>query len=575
MSEVKPRIERLRAAFSADGFDVPEEQVVLYRGRIGMRAVHRTAADYESGAPKTAFYVEGSPFEMGYLLGRLAEPEIARMTELFIDRVFRAMIREAMSGERMDYTGTKGPKVVSMHGLLIALVRDMIRARHVLADVPVRFHQEIRGIVAGCKEAARPEHRTTAVTEGELWVLNAGLDCVLSRMYTGVMLPAPLRPKDLWLPIACNGFAILNGAAAEGPLFGRDFMFPTGGIFHEVVAHIIYRPDLDRREGPACPFVALTAPGIVGAVAGMNDAGVAGGVNMTVGGNCDPSRPGFNSLLLLRDAIERATHIEGAVQRMLDARRGVTWSYLLSGAGEGGRPDRACVVEAGASMEDVPFLEYPSERIRPLLPDEAFLEAHRSAELVRGAMVRWDGYRVPEEYLEFNAGLCDRFHRSVRPAAFGSRGRINRTPSDRNCPGGYYFAPPRGRPREVLLATNHFVIPEMRLCSMAPWANRMFRARLNDSQWRYDELNHRILSQLERDGPIGFDGARGLLSFLSPDGEFPDYYRLNPTSSDGRERLIFGSLSLFDLKRRTVESRYGWYPDPWVRIQLPNYLVDE
>jgi len=57
-----------------------------------------------------------------------------------------------------------------------------------------------------------------------------------------------------------------------------------------------------------------------------------------------------------------------------------------------------------------------------------------------------------------------------------------------------------------------------------------------------------------------------------PDGDFPDYYRLNPRSSDGRETLIFGSVSLFKRKARTVESRYGWYADLWVKIRLGSYV---
>ncbi len=569
---METRIEQLRASFANDGFDVPTENVVVTHDRIGMKAIHRTARSYEEDEPKTAYYVEGSPFEMGYLLGRLAEPEIATMTELYIDRVFRAMIREAVTGERVDFTGTKGPKLVSGHGMLVGLVRDMIRARHVLADIPVRFHQEIRGIVAGCRETARIAGRSTQVSEEELWVLNAGLDCVLSRTYTGVLLPAPLRPRDVWMPIACNGFALLNEAAADGALFGRDFMFPTGGVFHRLACHVIHRPTVSGpKEPPPRPFVSVTAPGILGSIAGVNDAGVAAGVNMAVGGNCDPARPGFNSLLLVRDALERGVDIEAAARRIVAAQRGVSWVYLLAGSGDGNGRDRACVIEAGAAIDRLDVLSYPPERIKPLLPDRAFLEAHPTAEAVRGAMMRWDDYRVPEAYSAFNVGLCERFRKQVGDGAFGPRGRINRTPADRNCPGGFYFAPARGKPGEVMVGTNHYVIPEMRLCSMHPWAHRVFRARLNDSQWRYDELNHRILTALD-EGPVDDERARDLLAFLEPSGDYPDYYRLNPRSSDGERAVIFGSLSLFDLRARTVESRYGWYGDPWVRLRLPHYL---
>ena len=571
MGPIEARIDALRGAFVADGFAVADEGIVRFRDRVGIKALHRTATNYDSGVPKAAYYVEGTPFEMGFLLGRLAEPEIDRMTETFIDRVFGAMIREAIHGERLDFLGSQGPKVLRIHGLLIGLVREMVRRRGVQADVPGRFHREIRGILAGCRETARLEDRSTSVTEEELWVLNAGLDCVLSRSYTGVLLPAPIRPEDLWLPIACNGFAILNEAAADGALFGRDYMFPTGGIFHEVAGHVIYNP-VSEDDVPSLPFVSMTAPGIVGSIAAMNADGVAAGVNVAVGANCTPRRPGCNSLLLVRESVERGPTASEAVERILETRRGVTWNYVVVEADD--TQDRACVVEAGASIRRTPFDEYPAERLRPLLPNRAFLEAHRSVEETRGAMVRWDTFRLPDAFLAFNPPLWEREQKTLPGDAFESRGRINRTPSEKNCPGAFYFAPPRGLPGRVLLATNHFVIPEMRLCSMHPWASRVSRARLDDSQWRYDELNRRILLAIDEHGSIDRATAKELLSFLAPDGDYPDYYRLNPRSRDGEQTLILGSTSLFDLKARSVESRYGYYADPWVGIHLANYVGD-
>ena len=568
---LEARINKVRTAFAQDGFLVADDDIVCFRDRIGIRALHRTASSYDTGAPKVAYYVEGTAFEMGFLMGRLAESEIDRMTETFIDRVFGAMIREAVRGERLDFTGTHGPRIIRIHGLLVGLVRDMIRARGVLSDVPRRIHQEIRGILAGSREAARLENRSTSVTEEELWVLNAGLDCILSRTHTGILLPAFIRPRDLRLPIACNGFAILNDAAADGALFARDYMFPTGGIFQEVACHVIYNPVSDDDE-PRLPFVSMTAPGIIGSISAMNTAGVAAGVDVAVGGNCDPRRPGFNSLLLVRDCIEHGHRADGALQRILSARRGVTWNYIL--ADGGGDTDRACVVEAGASVPHIAFAGYPVESQRPLLPNREFLDQHPSAEQVRGAMTRWDDFRLPAEYLEFNPPLWARFQKLMPIDGLAARGRINSTPTDRNLPGAFYFAPLRGRPGQVILTTNHFVIPEMRLCSMHPWASRVAKPRLNDSQWRYDELNHRILATLDRKEPIDEASAKRLLSFLAPDGDFPDYYRLNPKSRDGEQTLILGSSSLFNLKARTVESHYGYFADPWIKIHLTDYVGD-
>lgn len=68
--------------------------------------------------------------------------------------------------------------------------------------------------------------------------------------------------------------------------------------------------------------MSLTAPGMIGSVAGMNARGLGVGVDMAPSGNCDPSRPGFNSLLLTRHSIENGTNCKEAVEIMVEAQRG-------------------------------------------------------------------------------------------------------------------------------------------------------------------------------------------------------------------------------------------------------------
>lgn len=41
---------------------------------------------------------------------------------------------------------------------------------------------------------------------------------------------------------------------------------------------------------------------------------------------------------------------------------------------------------------------------------------------------------------------------------------------------------------------------------------------------------------------------------------------------DGKEAVINGSVSLFDLGKRSVESQYGDCSDPWVRIRLMEHI---
>ncbi len=572
---IEHRVARLRDAFAEDGFRVSDEDVVVYCDRIGMAATHRSAVNSVTLAPKRVYYIEGNAYQLGYLMGRLAEPEISRMTESFIDRVVKAMIRTSLRGERADITRDPEVRLIRIHRLLIDSLYEMIRRKRIRADVPSEYHREIRGIADGCLERARAESRSTKVTEEELWVLNVGIDCVLSLSYTGELLRIrmpDLRGRELQTPLGCNAFAVLNDAAADGALFARDYMFPTGGVFQDVACITIYNP-LGEAEKRPVPFLNLAAPGIVGSICAINAQGVAAGVDVAVGGNCNADRPGMNSLLLLRHAIEHGSTIESAVDQIVSVRRGVTWNYILAAAGSAFGPDRACVVEAGASMRRIPFLNYPRRIIRHLLPDNGFLREHRTAEDRGGAMIRWDDYAGTSAYVEcFNQALWERFQRIYDADVFGPRGKINSEYCDHNCPHNFYFAPHRGLPGRVVLATNHFVIPEMRLCGMARWANRVSKGRADDSQWRYDELNDRILDIVERQGAVAYDQAKDLIDFLAPYGDFPDYYCRIPRGPDGRHEMIYGSVSLCDLKRKTMESHYGYYDDEWVKVCLPRYV---
>jgi hypothetical protein len=178
-----------------------------------------------------------------------------------------------------------------------------------------------------------------------------------------------------------------------------------------------------------------------------------------------------------------------------------------------GAADTACTVEAGASWEIVDYLRYPAPWLKPFLPDDPFLRAHNPSPMQNGAMVRWYGAPFPDEYLGFNHKLWQ-FYRAAHdpliqlyPDAFTPQGYINRTPKEKNCPSGFYFAP-RRTGRGVFVTTNHFLLPHMRLCAMEPWVALVTSGNVNDIQWRYDELNHRILQEIETRGHVDYDAAK-------------------------------------------------------------------
>jgi hypothetical protein len=72
--------------------------------------------------------------------------------------------------------------------------------------------------------------------------------------------------------------------------------------------------------------------------------------------------------------------------------------------------------------------------------------------------------------------------------------------------------------------------------------------------------------------PIAQSPSRPIVFSFSY-GKFPDYYANNPKSSVGKEIRIEGSVSICDLKLKTMESHFGYYCDQWIKLTLLNYIV--
>jgi hypothetical protein len=562
MAGINDRIVKLTGAFEADGFNV--EETIIESGRIGVRASHKSAFDYDTGLPKKAYYVEGSHYQMGFLLGILSEPEINRMCTEFVDNLVFSFI-----------DGDKEPKYPFLDRILGGILEDMVDElmKEMNPDIPPEIRDEFRGMADGCKKA----NPFTKVSVRHILTFNVGFDVLLSLVYTGDFLLNKIKGLEhihLKIPMMCNGFAIFGKAAGNRHFLGRDFMFPTADVFQDVASPVIYNPDNSECPG-AMPMVSVTAPGMAGSVAGMNINGIGMGVNMCPGGNCTPDQIGINSLLMVRYITQYAKSAEEAVDKMAELPRGVSWDYIIAD----GAQDRACIVEAGSSLCSGDFMEFPPEDISELLPDVQFIESHKSAQMENGLMVRWNDYKYPSDYLGYNEGLIKYYNKKYNtnkefhPDAFAERGYIDKTLDENNCPGGLYFAPQRETREDYVLVSNHYIIPEMRLFGMYPWTGLVASGKYNDIQWRYDRLNDDILGAIEK-GPVDYECAKSLLTFLAPNnGKYhSDYYKDNPRSKDGKEIRIEGSVSLFDLKAKTIDSHYGYYCDGWVKISLANYI---
>jgi hypothetical protein len=573
------RIQLLREAFSEDNFDV--DQLIVYQEKIGIAAKHRTAfINGNSEKKKKVYYVEGTHRQMGYLMGRLAEYDISEMTTKFVDNVIWAFL-EYHPGRIINKDYASNKKDMALWGTIREHLGNAIAelisqySQGMRADIPQEYIEEMEGMLAGCLES----NSHTKVNKNDLWVLNLGNDWLLAQVYTRFRDMKTIKKslKNRFVEkakpaIMCNGFSVFKDAAGGGHYFGRDFMFPTAGVFENTACMIIYNPITDGGE-KYLPTVSLTAPGILGCISGMNINGVAVGINMCPSAACTPNDPGYNSLHLARHSIEKGPSAREAKNIMANAKRGVTWLYILADGAE----DEACVVESAYSTKEISFTNYPPKRyikkflwFKPILPDKKFLEKHQTAKMENGLMVRWNDYRYDEEYLQFTRKAFNRFNKTLYSDALGKRGFINRTIKEKNCPFTFFFPPDRRTRDDVIIVTNHFVIPEMRYTAMDYLLSVIINDVTNDTQWRYDTINRLIseaLADSENEGRKGlsYSQVKKILNFLSPSGQYPEYYGRN-------KKVIEGALSLFDLKQRTVESQYGYYGDEWIKLNLRNYI---
>lgn len=574
------KIQHLTDAFNNDGYDV--DQVVIHEEKIGIVAKHRTACiNGDKKKKKKVYYLEGNHKQMGYLLGRLAEDEISQMTTSFIDNIIWAFM-DYHPGVKIDEDTSIDKDHKNIWNLIKEVLGNAIAelisqfSQGMLPDIPKEYIEEMDGVLEGCKEA----NSHTKVNKNDLWALNFGIDWLIAHVYTGFReiktITDVLKDKffrEIKFPILCNGFSVFKDAAGGGHYFGRDFMFPTAGVFENTACMIIYIPDNTEAEN-RLPLVSVTAPGILGCISGMNINGVGVGIDMSPSAACNPNEPGFNSLLLARHSIQNGGSAVSAKDIMVKTKRGVSWNYILSD----GTNDKSCIVESVYSIKEIPFTEFPPKMfmkkclfIKGFLPGKKFLEEHKTAEQENGIMVRWEDYKYDEAYLKFNKKSFKHFRKKLYPDALDKTGFINKTFKEKNCPLTYFFAPEREIRKDVVLTTNHFVLPEMRYTVMDFLLSAMINDVTNDTQWRYDTLNALILKALreaEKEGKKGidYDKAKEILNFLSPSGEYPNYYGEN-------KQVIKGSLSLFDLKKKTVESHYGFYQDEWIKLTLTRYIV--
>lgn len=566
--------EDIISAFQEDGYKVVKQ--VSFAGARGLIAESLTGDNYETGEKKVSYYVEGSSYQMGYLLGLMAPVNIERMANDYIYNFIPCLINP-------NIDPLKRRSLWKVIWSFITYKAFQLRKKYP-NDIPQQYSDEMRGMVEGAKDA----NVNSSVTFRKLWNLNTAIDVIASFFYTDYGLQdvkkymrkqlCEFRTSMLAMPSMCNGFVVFGEGTRNGKdhFFGRDFMLTAANVLQYTAAMIIYNPT-DRFENhEPIPFCSMAAPGFVGSLTAMNNHGIGIGVNSLPSANSSFSRPGFNSILLIRHCAQYAASAEEGVSLIRNAQRGVSWLYIIGD----GKNDKAAVVEAGKKQKEIAFLSYPPDHLKHLLPDQVFLNTHKSSTpQIEGMMVRWSDSAFSVEYLNFNKRLFNYFNKPYNDDQFRESGFLDGVSTETNCPDAYYFSPLRETGKNLIIATNTYLIPEMKMCMMRkalvdkikdrPAGIKIAKNTYDDIQWRYDVLNKMLLDSY---GDIDFDRAQEIISLLKPEGIYPEYYTKNPKSSDGKTKSIEGTISVCDLKNKIMRSHFGYYADEWMQITLPNYL---
>lgn len=289
-------------------------QWVSYQGQRGARAESKTATVLSTGEPKYVLYVEGTGFQMGYLVGLLAPKETNMMCEDYLEHIVPELIVPEWDHKLANDT---------IYHAVIDLLRDFLMngsnesfdKYYPLGVFPEELVQEMKGLVAGVQASSSP---SSSVNLRSLVTLNYGMDFLMANVLHG-KLPFLLSTHlQQWkgtesetvrtqlhtllteneeearsvfhVPAYCDAWAA-RGAATKGgqsAFFSRDFQLPTANVFQNIQSMIIYNPADGRKAS-----VSSGAPGFIGSVTIMNVDGVCSAEDTLRSGDADSELPGL------------------------------------------------------------------------------------------------------------------------------------------------------------------------------------------------------------------------------------------------------------------------------------------
>ncbi len=242
-------------------------------------------------------YLEGSPYELGLLHGKLAKELVQKQEDVFVDQI-KTMIPVSVFRKFLNY--------------FIAWFN-----RDIDTYIPIEYLQEIYGVSQSSSDAYNnvigPKYNRILNYHAAHDIGHALVDMKL---------------------VGCTSFAVWDKFAQDSSLLiGRNFDFYAGDAFAEDKLIGFIKP----KNGH--PFMYVTWGGMIGVVSGMNNQGLT--VTINASKSEMPKLAATPISIVAREILQYATNIEEAVAIAKKRKVFVSESLLIGSAND----KRAVIIE--------------------------------------------------------------------------------------------------------------------------------------------------------------------------------------------------------------------------------------
>lgn len=566
-----------------------------YRGKV---STHEDGNGEPITHPKYCLVLTGKPSSMGYQTGWLRAEAAHAMLTRFLRVVGISQLNTF--GISVDINSPEGEKIFD-------LLYDEIKTYGQESEkyIPGYLKEEMHGLVDGLNARGGYDD----VSYEDVLALNQGVDSTYFLM-SALLNKVPASGEYNWnirawelfiqmfallnkeddvnmdmlkkqefpdlsnfdMPLfGCNEF-VISGDITGGEVYhGRDFMFSTADIYQDAACMMVYLPDEER------PFVGVSTPGFVGQAAGMNDKGVSIGMDISQGMGYGQV-PGVGCLLVARKVLQEAITLYDAIEELRDTSRGVPWVYAIGDDeldneyGYGAMLETVRSDDLDPAMENYQYLGlgyglgagFNGYNLLPVWEQGLFTLdiLNLSDDLPdNGVMVRGQGWIFPE-YFE---GRDMDFVKSEENPERDPYGLYHQDLD-------VYFQSPGEDSWDMVTATNHNIIPRMRLSQLHPIVHLIYgNGQLAESMWRNHTMVENI-TKYKEDG-IAFFGddpdfpdegsAAGIIDFLNPRWEENRWFY-----GDNLDRQVGGCHVIMNNTTKEIRGLFGYMADPWVGVDL-------